>query len=164
MSSCRSFPPSADEHARVLILGSMPGGESLRQSQYYAFERNLFWPIMGEIFSFDPAAPYLRRLELLKARHVALWDVIYGCERSGSLDAAIRSPVPNDIPALLARCPAIVGICCNGRAAADHLHRFFPELRPRVEVLPSTSPAAAALSRKEKLLRWREALRGFGIL
>ena len=164
MSRCRSFPPSADADARVLILGSMPGGESLRQSQYYAFDRNLFWPIMGEIFSFDPAAPYPLRLELLKTHHVALWDVIAGCERSGSLDSAIRSPVPNDIPALLARCPEIVGICCNGRAAANYLHRFFPKLHPRIEVLPSTSPAAASVSRDTKLHLWREALRGFGVI
>ena len=33
----RSFPPMVGEKPRVLILGSLPGEESLRQQQYYAY-------------------------------------------------------------------------------------------------------------------------------
>jgi len=32
----RSFEPIVDEKSKVLILGTMPGVESLRQRQYYA--------------------------------------------------------------------------------------------------------------------------------
>ncbi len=155
--ACRSFPPSADARARVLVLGSMPGRESLRKQEYYAFERNAFWPITGEIFHFDPGAPYARRLEILRAHGVALWDVVAACERNGSLDTAIRSPVPNDIPGLLRACPKLIGICCNGTAAGNYLRRFFPDLVLPILVLPSTSPAAAAIPRAEKLRRWQEA-------
>ena len=103
----RSFPPSADASARVLILGSMPGEESLRQRQYYAFKRNAFWRIMGTLFGFPETLPYEERLECLKRSHVALWDSLAGCEREGSLDSNIHNPEPNDIAGLLKQNPSI---------------------------------------------------------
>ena len=92
--AARSFAYSADENARVLILGSMPGAESLRQQQYYAFKHNAFWRIMGELYGFPVETPYPERLAILKAHRIALWDVLAECERPGSLDSSIRAPRP----------------------------------------------------------------------
>lgn len=154
----RSFPYSADENARILVLGSMPGEESLRRQEYYAFKRNAFWRIMGEVYGFSPELPYEERLAALRANGVALWDVLAECIRPGSLDSAIRAPRPNDIPGLVKRLPRLEKILCNGGAARNCLRRFFPELA--AEQLPSTSPAAARFSYAEKLDFWRSALGG----
>ena len=156
---CRSFPPVIDGDTEILVLGSMPGRESLRRQEYYGFPRNLFWSITGELFDFDPALPYRARLRALLAHGVGLWDVLAACERPAtSLDAAISAPRPNDISGLLARCPRVKRICCNGSAAAGYLKRFFPDLAVEVRRLPSTSPAAAMFGREEKLRAWRAAL------
>ena len=78
--------------------------------------------------------------------------------REGSLDTAIRSPNPNDIPGLLSRCPKIELICCNGSASFNCLHRFFPKLPVPAVRLPSTSPAAARYTYEQKLAAWRDVL------
>lgn len=152
----RSFPYSADENARVLVLGSMPGAESLRQRQYYAFKHNAFWRIMGELYDFPVEKPYLERLAELRRNGIALWDVLAACERPGSLDSDIRAARPNDIPGLVRKLPKLEKILCNGGAARNYLRRFFPELD--AQQLPSTSPAAARFTYAQKLAAWRAAL------
>lgn len=156
-----SFAPVARPDARFLILGSLPGEESLRQAQYYAHKRNAFWRIMGELWNFDPALPYSERLEALMIHRIALWDVAGSGFRPGSLDSNLKLERPNDIPALLARCPGIRRIGCNGGRSYELFRRCFPELvrNPALEVvrLPSTSPAAALYSFETK----REAFRRF---
>lgn len=58
MPRVNSFNPIAETTAQVLILGSMPGQESLRAGQYYAHPRNAFWPIMGELCGIGPMLSY----------------------------------------------------------------------------------------------------------
>ncbi|MFR4223044.1 MAG: DNA-deoxyinosine glycosylase [Akkermansia sp.] len=72
MKKC-SFPPSVTPDCSVLVLGSLPGDESLRQAQYYAHPRNAFWKIMGSLLGFDPSLPYGERLSLLNRGGVGLW-------------------------------------------------------------------------------------------
>ena len=154
-----SFPPVAAPDAKVLILGSMPGEESLRLQQYYAFSHNAFWRIMGELFSFSSDLPYAERLQELQKNHIALWDTLSCCIRSGSLDSNIRNAQHNDITGLLLRCPEIRTIFCNGHAAYNYLKRFQNGLFTREDLqifyLPSTSPAAARMNYHQKLGYWK---------
>lgn len=155
------FGPVYAPDARILILGSMPGAESLRRGQYYAHPRNAFWPIMGALVGAGPDIPYAARVERLRARRIALWDVVERCRRSGSLDTSIEADSirANDIPALLAECPGIHTVFFNGRTAEAlfrrHVAPAWPDGPPlERRYLPSTSPAHAALSFHSKLAAW----------
>lgn len=158
----RSFAPVAHLRCRVLVLGSLPGDESLRQAQYYAHPRNAFWPLMGELCGFEAALPYRQRLACLLQAGVALWDVVGSGIRKGSLDQHIRAEQPNGIPTLLDKLPALRLIACNGGASYKYLKRYFPFLweQPQLGIrqLPSTSPAAARFSYAQKLAAWRQAI------
>ena len=153
-----SFPPMVGRNPRVLILGSLPGEESLRQQQYYAFKHNAFWRIMGELLDFDPKLPYEERLEALRRAGVALWDTIGAGRRTGSLDTKIRDIEPNPVAALVASHPTIRLIGCNGGKSFEQLRRNAPELfeNPSLAIvrLPSTSPAAATMRYEQKREAW----------
>jgi hypoxanthine-DNA glycosylase len=158
----RGFPPIADAHARVLILGSLPGQASLRRQQYYAQPQNAFWKIMGRLFDAGPELPYDERARRLVAQGIALWDVCAAAQRPGSLDASIvhSSVVPNDFAAFIGSHPRLHLICFNGAKAADLYRRLVLPTLPATprpvgyETLPSTSPAHASMRFEEKLARW----------
>jgi TDG/mug DNA glycosylase family protein len=161
---CKGFNHVARRDAQILILGTLPGAESLGQRQYYAKKANRFWWIMGELVGASPSLPYQRRLELLKAKGIALWDVCASAERSGSLDSKInlRTVVANDFDKFLRDHEQVKLICFNGRKARSLYCRkallTCDVLAIRHEVLPSTSPAYAAMSCEVKLAHWRGIL------
>ena len=122
MKKLKSFRPISSKNARVLILGSMPGVRSLAAGQYYAHPRNNFWKIMEEVTGLKVGAEYDERLEFLKRRGIALWDVLHSCHRKGSLDAAIRrrSVKVNDFHSFFRRHPRIHTVLFNGAAAEGY--------------------------------------------
>lgn len=155
-----TFGPSVSPRCRVLILGTMPGVASLRAGHYYAHPRNQFWDLMGALFGAGRDLPYARRLARLRARGVALWDVVAECERPGSLDSAIRGERPHDLAGLLRRHPHLHTLVFNGQPAFRLFRRHFPALLPTVRwvVMPSTSPAHASLTLAAKRKAWSKLL------
>ena len=129
MSPLRSFPPVANPNATVLILGSMPGKESLKQNQYYAHPQNAFWKIMGELVDAHPHLPYEKRLRKLTAAHIALWDVLASCKRESSLDTHIRNEKANDFATFFAQHPHITHVFFNGAKAEQSFNKFVLEKR-----------------------------------
>lgn len=158
----QSLPPIVGLRPRILVLGSMPGAESLRQQRYYAHPRNAFWRICGALLGFDAGLPYGERLAALRRHRIALWDVALSCERDASHDATIRSVVPNRIAELLRAQPSIRRILVNGRTAERLFVRLvlpgLGESPPELIAVPSTSPAHAAMPFARKLARWRAAM------
>ncbi len=152
----RSFPPIVDARAVALVLGTLPGEESLRRQQYYAHPRNLFWPILFALFGDGAVPDYDARIAFAAASRLALWDVCGLAERRASADAAIRAEIPNAIPALLDAHPGIRIVAFNGSTARRLYDRHFPR-RPGIAylALPSTSPAHARLDFAAKLAEWQ---------
>ncbi|HEX9963734.1 MAG TPA: DNA-deoxyinosine glycosylase [Allosphingosinicella sp.] len=151
----RSFPPVADARTRVLVLGSLPGEESLARSQYYANPRNHFWRLIGAVTGLDLAAlPYEERLETLLAAGVGLWDTVGSATRRGSLDGAIRLAGANDLAALASSLPGLRAVGFNGGKSAS---MGLPRLAARPDLalipLPSSSPAYTRPF-EEKLAEW----------
>lgn len=160
------FPAVADDAARVLILGSLPGRRSLEARQYYAQPHNAFWGIMERLCGAAPSLLYATRLERLRASGLALWDVLAAGDRPGSLDSAIVSAsiVVNDFATFFARHPRIGLVCFNGRKAEEVFRRRVAGELANLgtplafELLPSTSPAFASLTFERKLARWSAVL------
>jgi hypoxanthine-DNA glycosylase len=157
----RGLPPLVDAGVRILVLGSFPSPASLQAGQYYAHPRNQFWPILGAILGRPlQELPYADRLDSLLSCGVGLWDVFSACRRRGSLDSAIEAARSNDLARLAEWAPALAAVALNGRTAG----RFEPELSRRgyrCRVLPSTSPAHAALRLDDKLMLWKAFFMGF---
>jgi len=160
------FPPVIDEHARVLILGSMPGEESLARNQYYANTRNAFWFILGQMLGFNYEVDYQTRIRILKKEKIALWDVLAACQREGSLDTAIKNETisVNDFESLLGDYSGIEYIFFNGvKAEKEYVKRVLPLLESidrdiQCQRLVSTSPAMAMMTREQKLVEWQVVL------
>jgi hypoxanthine-DNA glycosylase len=152
------FPPILGPNPRILILGTLPGAESLKHQQYYAHPQNAFWKMLEALFNIPASASYAQRCEGVKAAQLAIWDVCHSACRPGSLDSAISAEtvVANDIQGLLRENPTIKLIAFNGNTAATLFKKHIKTL-PQVETitLPSTSPAHASLRFAEKLERWR---------
>lgn len=161
----RSMPPVADDRSRVVILGSMPGRESLEKRQYYARKQNSFWRIVHALYDDVPSDGYEDRVDFVRQRGMALWDVLRQCEREGSSDSSITNEEVNDLERFFLDHPGIRHVFFNGKKAARsfELVRLSPDVRMRLSftVLPSTSPANAAMRYDEKLAAWsavRDAL------
>ena len=159
----QGLPPIIWPHAQVLVLGSLPGDESLRRQQYYGNPRNQFWQILSKIYGEPIGTEYADRVVFLQQRGIALWDVIQRAERQGSLDSNIRNEMPNDFAELLRLAPLLRTIALNGSKAALSFERHVrPHFKPLLEsvrtiALPSTSPVPARkfLSVDAKAEIWR---------
>jgi hypoxanthine-DNA glycosylase len=157
-STLTGLAPVLARDTRILVLGSFPGGASLAAQQYYAHPRNALWPILSALTGEDLVAlPYAQRLPRLLAHRIGLWDVLGTCMREGSLDSAIRQPAANDFDRLRALCPVLEVVGFNGQTSGQFAPQF-AQAGYRTVVLPSTSPAYAAMSYDRKCALWRELL------
>lgn len=154
-----SFPPLIDAASEILILGSVPGVKSLEMQQYYAHPQNTFWKILFSLFGEPETTDYERRKIFLKKQHIALWDVIDSCVRTGSLDSAIREEEANRVAELLHDYPHVKAIFCNGQKSYKSLRKMMdPTWVLPVEVLPSTSPLHT-ISFEKKREEWSAILK-----
>ena len=152
----QSFKPIVWENSEILILGSMPGVESLRRNEYYAKSTNSFWRILFELTGESYSDDYDTKKLLLKKYKIAVWDVLKYCDRIGSLDSNIKNEEVNDFETFFKTYGHLKYIYFNGKKAYDtfmkninltsYNHLEFVRL-------PSTS-AAHAIKFVDKLDHW----------
>ncbi|MCF6253823.1 MAG: DNA-deoxyinosine glycosylase [Thiomicrorhabdus sp.] len=162
MVDCAGFSPILSRNPKVLILGTMPSVVSLDQKFYYAHPRNAFWPII-ESFVGHALVGNQEKGQACHLLGICLWDVLQACQRQGSLDSAIQSPVANDFALLFKQYPTLNTIGFNGKTAEKLFQKEVVSVQRLPQnltfiSLPSTSPAYAAITLEDKRLLWQEKL------
>lgn len=117
--------PWVGESPYVLILGTLPGDDSIEKNMYYANPNNRFWEIMHNLFGGNPND---KSEDFITSHHIALWDCFKSAERRGSSDKNIirGTETPNDIISFLKKYPTIKTIIING--TSKHSKKGFTTL------------------------------------
>jgi hypoxanthine-DNA glycosylase len=151
----RSFPPVVNARVRLLLLGSLPGVQSLRAERYYANPRNQFWVLVGGVIGQDLVPlDYPERLETLLAHGIGLWDTVAEAHRPGSLDSAMREVTANPLAELVDTLPRLEAVGFNGGTAARIGRRMLDGRGLTLIDLPSSSPALT-IPLAAKAERWK---------
>jgi len=151
--------PIYNTYSLILILGTMPGEESLRRQEYYGNPRNLFWKLIGVVTGEPAPAGYEEKKAYLQRHGIALWDMCAVCVRPGSLDSDIKEEVPNNICAFVAAHPGIKIIGLNGGNSANMFRKYMGSISGVAVVeLPSSSPANTRIPWEIKVEKWKYLL------
>ena len=158
------FPPIIDNDCHILVLGTMPGNESLYHNKYYAHPKNLFWDYMYRILipDYDFLQPvdmnvsFEERYGLLLKNHIAVWDVLSDCLRDGSSDSTITEKVYNTMADFIEDSKIKV-IFCNGKPAFDFLKESGEMEQLKVPVIKLGSSSTSNHNNPFATLKhWRE--------
>jgi TDG/mug DNA glycosylase family protein len=111
----KGFKPLLCDTPKILILGTLPGGESLAQHQYYYSNSNRIWKVLCQLTGERTPTDYQQKKDLLAKNHIVLWDYYESAIRpDSSNDKDIRDGRPNDIVGFLTQHPTIKIVAING--------------------------------------------------
>ncbi len=143
------FAPVYDSHSRVLMLGTMPSPKSRETGFYYGHPRNRFWKVVSDVCGETVPETKEDKISFALRNHIAVWDVLAGCEIRGADDSSIKNPVPNDMDEILKKAD-IRAVFATGTKAAQLYKRYcYPKTGMEIITLPSTSPANCTVSYEE---------------
>jgi hypoxanthine-DNA glycosylase len=146
--------------AKILLLGTMPGEQSLKLQQYYGRKDNQFWKIIFALFNQPLVHDYETKKALLLSKGIAVWDVLRYCEREGSADSKIQKEVPNDFASFYSKHPQVKQVFFTSTKARDYYDTYVKR-KPdyNYHLLPSTSSANTWKTVDEKLNEWKLILK-----
>ena len=150
-----AFAPIVNTDSKILILGTIPGTESLRRQQYYGHKFNQFWKIIFSLFDEEFSDEYDKRIALLLRHNIALWDVLQSCEGQGSADTDIKNEQANDFDSFFKQYPGIRTVFFASRKA-EQFYKKYVGLNNRLTfyTLPSPSTANARMTLQQKIEKW----------
>jgi hypoxanthine-DNA glycosylase len=154
-----SFDPISNADTAILILGTMPGDQSLKLGEYYGHPRNRFWKVISTITNNDLPLSYEAKKALLMKSKIGIWDVAHRATRKGSLDTAIEAEEPNDLEAFIERHKNLKVIGFNGAKSEVLFDKYFGRKKGIQYIsLPSTSPANTGIDFDKICEQWRQLL------
>ncbi len=149
MKIIHQIPPIYEQNSKILILGTMPSPKSRENEIYYGHPQNRFWSVMAEILKSPFPENNADKINLLKSKNIALWDVLYSCDIEGASDSSIKNPVPNNIKSIIEK-SQIKYIFTTGKKAFELYNKYCLEDTGIEAIsLPSTSPANFRYSLKK---------------
>ncbi len=152
------FRPLYDEESQILILGSLPSVKSREEGFYYGHPRNRFWAMLAGIWNERIPLDVEEKKQFILTHHLALYDAIESCDIIGSSDSSIRNVKPADLREIVEGAK-IKKILANGKTAAKYFSRYQEGSYQEIfRVMPSTSPANAAVSLEQLIKCWRVEL------
>lgn len=152
------FLPLYDSESRILILGSLPSVKSREEGFYYGHPRNRFWAMLAGVWKEKMPVTVEEKKQFVLQHHLALYDAIESCDIIGSADSSIRNVKPADLREIM-RNARIKKILVNGKTAGKYFCRYQDENYQNLfKVMPSTSPANAAVSLEKLIECWGEEL------
>jgi hypoxanthine-DNA glycosylase len=152
---------------QYLLLGSFTANSFTSDNNYdwyYGSKRNQFWPIIEEVYDVQLKDTSSRQ-KLFSDLGLGVADIIYQCERKqgNSMDNNLINIVYNPkLEAILKNC-GIKKVFFSSRYVEKLYKKVFKHLVeecPSTELitLPSPSPRYAAMSRADKVKRYKELL------
>lgn len=147
------FAPVFDENSEVLILGSFPSVKSREIDFYYGNKQNRFWKIVCGVFAEEIPPTKEEKIQFLKRRKIALWDMVVACDIVGSADSSVKNPVVADLSIIFQKAK-IRKILLNGTLAYTLFLKDYADCGIAYYKMASTSPANPRFCKEE----WEEAL------
>lgn len=164
MIETHPFGIFAPPRSKYLLLGSFTAVKKDESYDwFYGSKRNQFWPMIEEVYNLELPIKAARE-ELFTKLSIAIADMIYQCERrdGNSLDSNLINFVYNTSGLVkLLKENNIEKIFFSSRFVEKEFKKHFKiliEEYPYIELitLPSPSPRYAAMSRSEKIRRYKE--------
>ncbi len=142
------FKAVADKNSKILILGSFPSEQSLKQGFYYGNKSNKFWKILSEYFNQQIEDNPQSKKQFLLEHNIAIWDIVNKTDLKGSSDLQLQKQVAeiNNIERFLKEHKNIATVFCNGKTSYNIACKAFPKID--FIYLPSTSPANVSFSKQ----------------
>lgn len=158
------FCPIIDSYSETVLLGTIPGPQSINIGEYYADPHNQFWTIIEAVFNAPISDDYMKRRQYLLERNIAIWDVLESAERLGGTDKRISNATINDFHIFYYKYPTIKRVILLGNTAMTYYKKGIktgkiPRSIPFKQVQSSSgTPGKYVLGFREKVEQWKMAI------
>jgi len=147
-------------NTKFLLLGSFTGKPAPGYDWFYTSKRNQFWPILESVYGLKLATKKSKQ-QLFSKLKIAISDIIYQCERTkGTNSDNNLVNIVYNIPAIekILKQNKIEKIFFSSRYVENKFKKLFKSVKIELVTLPSPSPRHAAMTKAEKIKKYKNVL------